>query len=41
MLFNSAQFAVFFTLLLLAYHILPRRSRAGLLLGASLLFYFL
>ncbi|MBW2417765.1 MAG: MBOAT family protein [Deltaproteobacteria bacterium] len=41
MLFNSAQFAVFFTLLLLAYHVLPRRSRGGLLLGASLLFYFL
>jgi len=38
MLFNSAQFAVFFGLLLLVYHALPRGQRGGLLLGASLLF---
>jgi len=41
MLFNSAQFVFFFALLLLAYHALPRASRGGLLLGSSLLFYFL
>ena len=39
MLFNSLPFAVFFVLVLLLHRTLPAPARAGLLLGASLLFY--
>jgi D-alanyl-lipoteichoic acid acyltransferase DltB (MBOAT superfamily) len=41
MLFNTAQFAIFFTAVLLVYRCLPRRGRNAWLLGCSLLFYFL
>ena len=41
MLFNTAQFAVFFALVLATYLCLPKRHRNPLLLGASLAFYTL
>ena len=41
MLFNTAQFAIFFVALLWVYRLLPRGGRNGWLLGASLLFYTL
>jgi len=41
MLFNTAQFAIFFAAVLLVYRLMPRSGRNGWLLGASLLFYFL
>ena len=39
MLFNSADFIVFFIIVLLLYYILPHRVRWVMLLGASLIFY--
>jgi alginate O-acetyltransferase complex protein AlgI len=39
MLFNSVNFALFFAVVWALYRSLPARSRNGLLLGASLLFY--
>jgi alginate O-acetyltransferase complex protein AlgI len=39
MLFNSLQFAIFLTAVLVAHRTLPRRARIPLLLAASLLFY--
>jgi alginate O-acetyltransferase complex protein AlgI len=39
MLFNTPQFAVFLALVLALHYGLPRRFRASVLLGASLLFY--
>jgi alginate O-acetyltransferase complex protein AlgI len=39
MLFNSLQFAIFLTAILVAHRALPRRARVPLLLAASLLFY--
>ena len=41
MLFNSFQFVLFFTAVLLLHRSLPRGARNGVLLGASLLFYSL
>ena len=41
MLFPTLQFALFFGLVLLLHRTLPLRTRAGILLGASLLFYAL
>jgi len=41
MLFNTAQFAIFFAAVLLVYRLLPRNGRNIWLLGTSLLFYFL
>ncbi|UCE87081.1 MAG: MBOAT family protein [Deltaproteobacteria bacterium] len=41
MLFPTFQFALFFTVLLLFYRAAPRPLRNSLLLGASLVFYFL
>jgi len=41
MLFNTAQFAIFFAAILLVYRCLPRRSGNAWLLGCSLVFYFL
>jgi D-alanyl-lipoteichoic acid acyltransferase DltB (MBOAT superfamily) len=41
MLFHSAQFVVFFALVLAVHRLLPRRRRNAWLLCASLLFYFL
>ena len=41
MLFNTAQFAIFFVLVLVGYRLLSARWRNAWLLGASLLFYFL
>jgi len=41
MLFNSLQFVLFFAVVLLLHRSLPRGTRNGLLLGASLLFYSL
>jgi len=41
MLFNSAQFAIFFAAVLLAFRVSPPRLRSPLLLGASLVFYTL
>jgi D-alanyl-lipoteichoic acid acyltransferase DltB (MBOAT superfamily) len=41
MLFNTAQFAIFFLVVLVAYRLLPRSGRNAWLLGMSLLFYFL
>ena len=39
MLFNSLQFAIFFAFVLLLHRSLPERTRNGVLLGASLVFY--
>lgn len=41
MLFNTAQFGIFLVAVLLLLKLLPDRSRTGLLLAASLLFYTL
>jgi D-alanyl-lipoteichoic acid acyltransferase DltB (MBOAT superfamily) len=41
MLFNTAQFAIFFAAVLLVYRCLPRGGRNAWLLGCSLVFYFL
>jgi alginate O-acetyltransferase complex protein AlgI len=41
MLFPTAQFAVFFAVLMLFHRLVPSSWRTGLLLGASLLFYTL
>lgn len=41
MLFNTFQFAAFFALVYLLYRAAPRGRRGSLLLGASLVFYFL
>ena len=41
MLFNSIQFAAFFVLVWVGVRTLPARTRAPLLLGASLVFYAL
>ena len=41
MLFNTAQFAIFFAAVLLVYRLLPRGGRNAWLLGVSLLFYLL
>ena len=41
MLFNTAQFVVFFALVLLVHRALPQQHRNAWLLGCSLLFYFL
>jgi D-alanyl-lipoteichoic acid acyltransferase DltB (MBOAT superfamily) len=41
MLFNSYPFLVFFLVVLVTYRVFPPRRRVSLLLGASLLFYFL
>ena len=41
MLFNTAQFAIFFASVLLVYRLLPSVRRNSWLLGASFLFYFL
>jgi D-alanyl-lipoteichoic acid acyltransferase DltB (MBOAT superfamily) len=41
MLFNTAQFVVFFTLVLLVHRALPPQRRNAWLLGCSLVFYFL